>query len=223
MFRNVPKNIFHNVWKCAEKTISKVIWAGKGALDAILSQDKKKIGDRFHFQWHRRRLNYQFSNYVTDKINGSRVQPSLLGEGQRPDPGDGGNRAYRWRGCSRTVRLGIPQQFRQRPVSFDTRHTTAHSGTTGWHNSLSTVVASATLVSNTAKIVDRPPLRLRNWKHVFLPSVHTPELLHNHSLKLFDTRISDRKNWPPWADTNALLHNCLCTGPRPHCRFITGR
>ena len=94
MFRNVPKNIFHNVWKCAEKTISKVIWAGKGALDAILSQDKKKIGDRFHFQWYRRRLNYQFSNYVTDKINGSRVQPSLLGEGQRPDPGDGGNRAY---------------------------------------------------------------------------------------------------------------------------------
>ena len=68
------------------KTISKVIWGGKGALDAILSQINKKIED-----W--RGLNDQFSNYVTDKINGSRVQPSLLGEGQRPDPGDGGNRA----------------------------------------------------------------------------------------------------------------------------------
>ena len=32
------------------KTISKVIWGGKGALDAILSQINKKIGDRFHFQ-----------------------------------------------------------------------------------------------------------------------------------------------------------------------------
>ena len=94
MYRNVLKNIFHNVWKCTEKAISKVIWVGKGALDAILSQINKKIGDRFHFQWHRRRLNYQFSNYVTDKVNGSRVQPSLFGEDQRPDPGDGGNRAY---------------------------------------------------------------------------------------------------------------------------------
>ena len=79
--------------KCTEKAISKVIWVGKGALDAILSQINKKIGDRFHFQWHRRRLNYQFSNYVTDKVNGSRVQPSLFGEDQRPDPGDGENRA----------------------------------------------------------------------------------------------------------------------------------
>ena len=79
--------------KCTEKAISKVIWVGKGALDAILSQINKRIGDRFHFQWHRRRLNYQFSNYVTDKVNGSRVQPSLLKEDQRPDPGDGGNRA----------------------------------------------------------------------------------------------------------------------------------
>ena len=94
MYRNVPENIFHNVWKCTEKAISKVIWVGKGALDAILSQINKKIGDRFHFQWHRRRLNYQFSNYVTDKVNGSRVQPSLFGEDQRPDPGDRGNRAY---------------------------------------------------------------------------------------------------------------------------------
>ena len=51
-----------NVWKCTEKAIWKVIWVGKGALDAILSQINKKIGDRFHFQWHRRRLNYQFSN-----------------------------------------------------------------------------------------------------------------------------------------------------------------
>ena len=41
---------FHNVWKCTEKAISKVIWVGKGALDAILSQINKKIGDRFHFQ-----------------------------------------------------------------------------------------------------------------------------------------------------------------------------
>lgn len=100
----------------------------------------------------------------------------------------------RWRGCSRTVRLGIPKQFRQRPVSFDNPHTTAHSGTTGGRNSLSTVVASTTLVSNTTKIVHRPPLRLPNWKHLFLRSTHTPELLHNHSLKLFDTRISERKN-----------------------------
>ena len=67
---------------------------GKGALDAILSLIDKKIGDRFHFQCHRRRLNYQFSNYVTNKVNGSRVQPSLFGEDQRPDPGDGGNRAW---------------------------------------------------------------------------------------------------------------------------------
>ena len=94
MYRNVPKNIFHNVWKCTEKTISKAIWVGKRALDVILSQINKKIGDRFHFQWYRRRLNYQFCNYVTDKVNGSRVQPSLFGEDQRPDPGDGGNRAY---------------------------------------------------------------------------------------------------------------------------------
>ena len=94
VYRNVPKNLFQNVGKCTEKTISKVIWVGKGTLDAILSQINKKIGDRFHFQWYRRRLNYQFSNYVTDKVNGSRVQPSLFGEDQRPDPGDGGNRAY---------------------------------------------------------------------------------------------------------------------------------
>ena len=32
-------------------------------------------------------------NYVTDKVNWSRVRPSLVGEDQRPDPGDGGNRA----------------------------------------------------------------------------------------------------------------------------------
>ena len=50
VYRNVPKNIFHNAWKCTEKAISKVIWVGKGALDAILSQINKKIGDRFHFQ-----------------------------------------------------------------------------------------------------------------------------------------------------------------------------
>ena len=37
-------------------------------------------GDRFHFQWYRRRLNYQFSNYVTDKVNGSRVQPRVIDE-----------------------------------------------------------------------------------------------------------------------------------------------
>ena len=85
---------YQNVGKCTEKTISKVIWVGKGTLDVILSQINKKIGDLFHFQWYRRRLNYQFSNYVTDKVNGSRVQPSLSGEDQRPDPGDGGNRAY---------------------------------------------------------------------------------------------------------------------------------
>ena len=94
MYRNVPKNLFQNVGKCTEKTISKVIWVGKGTLDVILSQINKKIGDRFHFQWYRRRVNYQFFNYVTDKVNGSRVQPSLFGEDQRPDPGDGGNRAY---------------------------------------------------------------------------------------------------------------------------------
>ena len=32
------------------KTISKVIWVGKGELDAILSQINKKLEDRFHFQ-----------------------------------------------------------------------------------------------------------------------------------------------------------------------------
>ena len=51
------------------------------------------IGDRFQIQWYRSRQNYQFSNFVT-VVNGSRVQPSLFGEDQRPDPGDGGNRAY---------------------------------------------------------------------------------------------------------------------------------
>ena len=91
MYRRVFFTIYGNVPK---KTISKVIWAGKGALVAILSQINKKFGDQFHFQWHRRRLNYQFFNYVTDKVNGSRVQPSLFGEDQRPEPGDGGNRAY---------------------------------------------------------------------------------------------------------------------------------
>ena len=94
MYRNVPKNLFQNVGKCTKKTISKVIRVAKGTLDVILSQINKKIGDRFHFQWYRRRVNYQFFNYVTDKVNGSRVQPSLFGEDQRPDPGDGGNRAY---------------------------------------------------------------------------------------------------------------------------------
>ena len=43
-------NLFHNVWKCTEKTISKVIWVAKGVLDAILSQINKKIGDWYHFQ-----------------------------------------------------------------------------------------------------------------------------------------------------------------------------
>ena len=50
MYKNVAKNIFHNVRKCTEKAILKVIWVGKGALDAILSQINKKIGDQFHFQ-----------------------------------------------------------------------------------------------------------------------------------------------------------------------------
>ena len=36
MYRNVPKNIFRNVWKCTEKATSKVIWVGKGTLDVIL-------------------------------------------------------------------------------------------------------------------------------------------------------------------------------------------
>ena len=84
--------------QCTEmyrKTISRVIWVGTGALDATLSQINKKIGNRFHFQWHRRRVNYQFSNCVTDKVNGWRVQPPLFGEDQGPDPGDSGNRAYR--------------------------------------------------------------------------------------------------------------------------------
>ena len=49
MYRNVPKNLFQNVGKCTEKTISKVIWVGKGTLDVILSQINKKIGDQFHF------------------------------------------------------------------------------------------------------------------------------------------------------------------------------
>ena len=93
VYKNVAKNIFHNVRKCTEKAILKVIWVGKGALDAILSQINKKIGDQFHFQWHRRCLNHHFSSYVTDKVNGSRIQPSLFGEDQRPHPGDGGNRA----------------------------------------------------------------------------------------------------------------------------------
>ena len=127
--------------QCTEmyrKTVSKVIWVGTGTFDAILSQINKKIGNRFHFQWHslptadtfsvvaylppknrrryfsegerqrpemrmcllfagyqwhRRHVNYQFSNYVTDKVNRSRVQRTLFGEDQRPDPGDGGNRA----------------------------------------------------------------------------------------------------------------------------------
>jgi len=48
VYRNVPKNPFQNVGKCTEKTISKVIWVGKGTLDVILSQINKKIGDRFH-------------------------------------------------------------------------------------------------------------------------------------------------------------------------------
>ena len=94
MYRNVPMNLFHNVWKCTEKTISKVIWVDKGALDAVLTQINKEIGNRFHLQWYRRRINYQFCDYVTDKAKGSRVQPSFFGEDQRPDPGDGGNRAY---------------------------------------------------------------------------------------------------------------------------------
>ena len=55
---------------------------GLERLMQFLSQINKKIADQFHFQWHRRRLNYQFSNYVTDKVNGSRVQPSLFGEDQ---------------------------------------------------------------------------------------------------------------------------------------------
>ena len=50
VYKNVVKNIFHNVRKCTEKAILKVIWVGKGALDAILSQINKKIVDRFHFQ-----------------------------------------------------------------------------------------------------------------------------------------------------------------------------
>ena len=162
----------------------------------------------------------------------------------------------RCRGCSRSGRSGIPQQFLQRPVSFNTPHT------------LSTVVASTTLDSDNAKIVhptvacewqkfllahrpwgtfrefvlaerpsaamsggetsavrrlNRPLLRLPNRKHVFLGSTHTPEQLHNHRWKLYAWRISGRKNWPPWAGTAALLQNCLYIGPRPHCRFITGR
>ena len=49
--------ICRRVQKCTEEYFSqcmemyrKVIWVGKGALDAILSQINKKIGDWFHFQ-----------------------------------------------------------------------------------------------------------------------------------------------------------------------------
>ena len=48
------------MWECAEMyrtifftmygNVLKVIWEGKGVLDAILSQINKKIGNRFHFQ-----------------------------------------------------------------------------------------------------------------------------------------------------------------------------
>ena len=50
VYRNVPKNLFQNVGRCPEKTISQVIWVAKGTLDVILSQINKKIEDRFHFQ-----------------------------------------------------------------------------------------------------------------------------------------------------------------------------
>ena len=36
-YRNVPRNLFHNVRKCTEETISKAIWVGTGALDTILN------------------------------------------------------------------------------------------------------------------------------------------------------------------------------------------
>ena len=71
--------------------VLKVVWEGKGVLDAILSQINKKIGNRFHFQ---KTPKLSISNFVTDKVNGSRLKPSLFGEDHRPDPGDGGNRAY---------------------------------------------------------------------------------------------------------------------------------
>ena len=87
MYRNVSKNIFQNVGKCTKKTILKVIRVGKGTLDVILSQINKKIGDRFHFHWYRRRVYYQFFNYVTDKVNGARVQPSSLRGGLKTGPG----------------------------------------------------------------------------------------------------------------------------------------
>ena len=82
MYRNVPKNYFESHL------------GGYGSAWYNFEPINKKTGNRFHFQWHRRRVNNQFSNCVTDKVNGSSVQPSLFGEDQRPDPRDGGNRAY---------------------------------------------------------------------------------------------------------------------------------
>ena len=40
----------HSVQKCTEKLFRKSFWEGTGALDAILSQINKKIGNRFHFR-----------------------------------------------------------------------------------------------------------------------------------------------------------------------------
>ena len=51
--RPVQKCTEESFSQCMEmyrKTISKVIWVGKGELDAILSQINKKLEDRFHFQ-----------------------------------------------------------------------------------------------------------------------------------------------------------------------------
>ena len=97
MYRRIYFTMYGNV---PLKKISKVIWVCMGARDAISRQIHNKIGVRFHFRRHRRRIIYHFFSYVTDKVNGSRVLPSLFGEDQRPDPGDGGNRAYCFNGVS---------------------------------------------------------------------------------------------------------------------------
>ena len=62
-----------------------------------------------------------------------------------------------WRGYSRSVRLGKPQQFRKCPVSPNSQNSENRSRTAGRRHSNSAMVASTTLVSASVHVVDLPP------------------------------------------------------------------
>ena len=97
-----------------------------------------------------------------------------------------------WRGCSRSVRLGKPQQFCKCPVSPYSQNSENCSRTAGRRQSNSAMVASTPWFLTLCTLSTCPPLRLPNRKHMFLQTSSTPKPLHDRAWKIYAWRICGR-------------------------------